>query len=104
MCPYIVGKRVVKHCTVDQDYGECEECEPKTYSSEPNGEDFCLRCTSCTHPNGIDILGYHLFFLCQPERKCLVKISTGQGLADILDCQSRKRTGVKDLFKCPSKT
>nr|XP_046258534.1 tumor necrosis factor receptor superfamily member 26 isoform X2 [Scatophagus argus] len=50
-CRCAAGQRVVKHCTENLQYGECDLCEPGTYSSNPNNQMQCELCTSCAHPN-----------------------------------------------------
>ncbi|KAK9541451.1 hypothetical protein VZT92_001493 [Zoarces viviparus] len=45
------GQYVKNHCTTDLQYGECKECDPNTYSSQPNNRKSCEPCTSCSQPN-----------------------------------------------------
>ncbi|KAM9344910.1 tumor necrosis factor receptor superfamily member 6 [Symphorus nematophorus] len=50
-CQCRVGSRLVKHCTTNLQYGECEDCESGWYTSSPNSQMSCEPCTSCSHPN-----------------------------------------------------
>ncbi|XP_058506777.1 tumor necrosis factor receptor superfamily member 26 [Solea solea] len=45
------GLRLESHCSVKPSDGQCELCDPGTYSSDPNSQMFCEPCTSCEHPN-----------------------------------------------------
>lgn len=61
LCLHTAGLRVVEHCGKNGSYGKCESCEPETYSSEPNDQMSCERCTSCSQENGTNAMGYHNF-------------------------------------------
>ncbi|XP_031695548.1 tumor necrosis factor receptor superfamily member 23 [Anarrhichthys ocellatus] len=50
-CLCSTGQYLKDHCTTDLQYGKCERCPPKTYSSQPNNLDSCEPCTSCSQPN-----------------------------------------------------
>ncbi|XP_059214778.1 tumor necrosis factor receptor superfamily member 23 isoform X2 [Centropristis striata] len=47
-CLCSAGQYLEDHCTADLQYGVCKKCGPNTYSSQPNKEKNCERCTSCT--------------------------------------------------------
>ncbi|XP_068577198.1 tumor necrosis factor receptor superfamily member 6-like isoform X2 [Cebidichthys violaceus] len=50
-CLCNAGQYLKEHCTTDLQYGKCENCAPKMYSSQPNDLDSCEPCTSCSQPN-----------------------------------------------------
>ncbi|XP_075931918.1 tumor necrosis factor receptor superfamily member 6-like isoform X2 [Anarhichas minor] len=50
-CRCSTGQYVKDHCTADLQYGKCERCPPKTYSSQPTNLDSCEPCTSCKDTN-----------------------------------------------------
>lgn len=51
-CLCAAGQKVKTHCTANQQYGECEHCEPGiTYNDGPNSQETCQPCTSCSQIN-----------------------------------------------------
>ncbi|KAM6922869.1 uncharacterized protein fas [Lycodopsis pacificus] len=50
-CRCGTGQYVKDHCTTALQYGKCETCPTKTYSSQPNYLNSCEPCTSCSQPN-----------------------------------------------------
>ncbi|XP_060895893.1 tumor necrosis factor receptor superfamily member 26 [Labrus mixtus] len=50
-CRCGVGNKLKAHCVANLQYGECEPCEPGTFSSQPSQEKFCEPCKHCHHPN-----------------------------------------------------
>ncbi|XP_008285019.1 tumor necrosis factor receptor superfamily member 6 [Stegastes partitus] len=51
-CLCAAGQRLVKHCVDKPDDRICEHCEMHvTYNSDPNSQETCLPCTSCSQPH-----------------------------------------------------
>ncbi|XP_061693872.1 tumor necrosis factor receptor superfamily member 6 [Syngnathoides biaculeatus] len=51
-CLCAIGQHLTDHCPAGSpEKTQCDLCESGTYSSHPNHNSNCQRCTSCSHPN-----------------------------------------------------
>ncbi|XP_068597729.1 tumor necrosis factor receptor superfamily member 6 [Brachionichthys hirsutus] len=50
-CLCASGLYLERHCTTIPQDRQCEKCPSEQFSSHPNDQRSCDRCTSCAHPN-----------------------------------------------------